>query len=253
MKTLLKKKVSLTQKKRKGNKNGNLEDTSSRSSRRENSLAALTQRFFALIKKSKDGIIDLNEASKILNVQKRRIYDITNVLEGIGLIIKTSKNKVQWNGDQEGPDVVGQLEQELTDIMQQEILIDKSILDMESRINEIILDKYAYVGLNDIRNTFEPTTNESNIVIALSTPSGSEMFCDSESTIGKYKIFLKSKNDPLDYTLVFPISEPDNNSLDRVNESLDEQTWNDRSIEGSEYLFDIFNYEGSFLSEFGGE
>ena len=28
--------------------------------------------------------------------QKRRIYDITNVLEGIGLIEKTSKNTVRW-------------------------------------------------------------------------------------------------------------------------------------------------------------
>jgi len=31
-------------------------------------------------------------------VQKRRIYDITNVLEGIGLIEKKSKNNIQWKG-----------------------------------------------------------------------------------------------------------------------------------------------------------
>jgi E2F/DP family winged-helix DNA-binding domain len=31
-------------------------------------------------------------------VQKRRIYDITNVLEGIGLIEKKSKNNIQWRG-----------------------------------------------------------------------------------------------------------------------------------------------------------
>ena len=33
-----------------------------------------------------------------LQVQKRRIYDITNVLEGIGLIEKKSKNNIQWKG-----------------------------------------------------------------------------------------------------------------------------------------------------------
>lgn len=29
-------------------------------------------------------------------MQKRRIYDITNVLEGVGLIEKNSKNNVKW-------------------------------------------------------------------------------------------------------------------------------------------------------------
>ena len=31
-----------------------------------------------------------------LQVQKRRIYDITNVLEGVGLIEKKSKNNIRW-------------------------------------------------------------------------------------------------------------------------------------------------------------
>lgn len=41
--------------------------------------------------------VDLNEAAVKLDVQKRRIYDITNVLEGIGLIEKTIKNKIRWS------------------------------------------------------------------------------------------------------------------------------------------------------------
>lgn len=32
----------------------------------------------------------------VFGLQKRRIYDITNVLEGIGLIEKTSKNNIHW-------------------------------------------------------------------------------------------------------------------------------------------------------------
>ena len=40
----------------------------------------------------------LFQASESLNVQKRRIYDITNVLEGIGLVEKKSKNMVHWCG-----------------------------------------------------------------------------------------------------------------------------------------------------------
>ena len=39
------------------------------------------------------------QAADTLNVkQKRRIYDITNVLEGIGLIEKRNKNCIQWRG-----------------------------------------------------------------------------------------------------------------------------------------------------------
>ena len=40
----------------------------------------------------------LNLAGGCTQVQKRRIYDITNVLEGIGLIDKKSKNNIQWKG-----------------------------------------------------------------------------------------------------------------------------------------------------------
>lgn len=40
----------------------------------------------------------MNDASNILQVQKRRIYDITNVLEGVGLLSKTFKNKIKWVG-----------------------------------------------------------------------------------------------------------------------------------------------------------
>ena len=67
--------------------------------RMENSLGELTRKFIMLIRDSKDNMsVDLNEAAIQLNVQKRRIYDITNVLEGIGLIEKTIKNKIRWKG-----------------------------------------------------------------------------------------------------------------------------------------------------------
>jgi len=66
------------------------------SSRFDSSLGLLTRKFANLIQASINGTIDLNEASSTLNVQKRRIYDITNVLEGIGLIEKKSKNIIAW-------------------------------------------------------------------------------------------------------------------------------------------------------------
>ncbi|KAJ6986131.1 hypothetical protein NC653_023901 [Populus alba x Populus x berolinensis] len=66
--------------------------------RYDSSLGLLTKKFINLIKHAEDGILDLNKAADTLEVQKRRIYDITNVLEGIGLIEKKLKNRIQWKG-----------------------------------------------------------------------------------------------------------------------------------------------------------
>ncbi|NWS10617.1 E2F2 factor, partial [Pachyramphus minor] len=64
--------------------------------RYDTSLGLLTKKFIRLLNESPDGVVDLNRAAEVLEVQKRRIYDITNVLEGIQLIRKKSKNHIQW-------------------------------------------------------------------------------------------------------------------------------------------------------------
>lgn len=70
--------------------------------RYDSSLGILTKRFVDMLKNAPGNRVDLNKAASDLGVQKRRIYDITNVLEGIGLIQKDSKNHVSWCDD---PDV----------------------------------------------------------------------------------------------------------------------------------------------------
>lgn len=47
-------------------------------------------------------MITPNPPANPRETQQRRIYDITNVLEGIGLIHKTSKNHIQWKGRGDG-------------------------------------------------------------------------------------------------------------------------------------------------------
>ncbi|KAL6524794.1 hypothetical protein OROMI_030387 [Orobanche minor] len=66
--------------------------------RYDSSLGLLTKKFIRLIRDAKDGTLDLNRTADVLEVQKRRIYDITNVLEGIGLVEKTTKNHIRWTG-----------------------------------------------------------------------------------------------------------------------------------------------------------
>ena len=50
--------------------------------RHNNSLEELTRKFIRYVLENKSDCVDLNEFKKKMKVQKRRIYDITNVLEG---------------------------------------------------------------------------------------------------------------------------------------------------------------------------
>lgn len=70
-------------------------DASPKKTRIDSSLSSLTKRFITLIPNNGESL-DLNSAARSLQVQKRRIYDITNVLEGIGVLSKKSKNHIQW-------------------------------------------------------------------------------------------------------------------------------------------------------------
>ncbi|GMP93136.1 hypothetical protein CsSME_00043097 [Camellia sinensis var. sinensis] len=62
----------------------------------DSSLGLVTKKFIYLIKHAEDSILDLNKAADTLEVQKSHIYDISNDLEGIGLIEKKLKNRIRW-------------------------------------------------------------------------------------------------------------------------------------------------------------
>lgn len=66
------------------------------SGRDNSSLGVLTRRFIQHLNDAGGASLDLNAAAESLQVPKRRIYDITNVLEGVGLIEKVSKSNIQW-------------------------------------------------------------------------------------------------------------------------------------------------------------
>jgi hypothetical protein len=55
-------------------------------SRQSNSLDELTKKFMRYVMEAKNSSINLNSVMKKIKVKKRRIYDITNVLEGKSFI-----------------------------------------------------------------------------------------------------------------------------------------------------------------------
>lgn len=151
----------------------------------ETSLGQLTKKFISLLKDAPSGILNLNEASTMLEVQKRRIYDITNVLEGVGLLEKTSKNNIRWNGasldsspflysDEETSD--SHLAKENSDLEQIEKRLDQQIDMAQNSLNAATDDpayrRFAYVTYKDIRGVKEFTEQT---VIAIKAPSGTKL------------------------------------------------------------------------------
>lgn len=123
--------------------------------RYETSLGLLTKKFVSLFHSSLSGTVDLNKASETLQVQKRRIYDITNVLEGIGLVEKKSKNMVHWCGSQYH-DLTAEhadLHTDLADLEAKENQLDDLIKNAELQLKLLNEDKRnAYVTYQDLRN-----------------------------------------------------------------------------------------------------
>uniref|UniRef100_A0A3Q2PTA9 E2F/DP family winged-helix DNA-binding domain-containing protein n=1 Tax=Fundulus heteroclitus TaxID=8078 RepID=A0A3Q2PTA9_FUNHE len=134
-----------------------------KSNRMDNSLVLLTQKFAQMITHSFDGVLDLNLVSSELNVRKRRLYDITNVLEGIQLIRKTHKNHFQWGGSLDNR-VAG----ELKDLIAEEEKLDELI----QIISLTLWITYAYVTYEDVRGVL---SLDEQAVMVIKAPPGTKL------------------------------------------------------------------------------
>ncbi|TWW79469.1 Transcription factor E2F3 [Takifugu flavidus] len=117
--------------------------------RYDTSLGLLTKKFVELLGQSSDGVLDLNLAAETLQVQKRRLYDITNVLEGIHLIKKKSKNNIQWMG-------CSLLEEEGSLSQRQRLTDEVSALGEEEQRLEQLIQRCS----TDMRHMSELSSNQ---------------------------------------------------------------------------------------------
>ncbi|KAG8562203.1 hypothetical protein GDO81_015616 [Engystomops pustulosus] len=180
-------------------------------SRHEKSLGLLTSKFVSLLQEAEDGVLDLKAAADTLAVrQKRRIYDITNVLEGIGLIEKKSKNSIQWKGvgpgcnTREIADKLIDLKAELADLEHQEHELDQQRIWVQQSIKNVTDDVQntglAYLTHEDICRCFRGDT-----LLAIKAPSGTCLEVPvPEGVKGqkKFQIHLKSSTGPIEVLLV---------------------------------------------------
>ena len=61
-------------------------------------LVSLTKDFIKLMAESNGTMVEISKAESILCANKRRLYDVTNVLTGIGLIERCGKSMIKWVG-----------------------------------------------------------------------------------------------------------------------------------------------------------
>ncbi|XP_065828091.1 transcription factor E2F5-like isoform X2 [Oscarella lobularis] len=189
------------------------------SSRHEKSLGLLTSRFVSLLQQAPDGVLDLKHAADTLAVrQKRRIYDITNVLEGIGLIEKKSKNSIQWKGAGPGSNSaeitsrsrslknkLQQLEDEERDLDEKRSWLQQSLRNVSEDTTN---DQYAYITHDDLCHIQD---FQGKTILAVQAPSGTELEVPLATPhTGDFgngsnhlcQIHLKSHNGPINVLLV---------------------------------------------------
>lgn len=146
-------------------------------------------------------------------MQKRRIYDITNVLEGVGLIEKKSKNNIRWREGGRGAclrsaqealqrevDQCAALENELDDLLAGAALDLRALTEHADR-------RYAYVTYRDLRGI---SSLSDQTVIAVKAPPETRL--EVPDPHKGLQIWLKSDKGEIEVYLSNPEGRMDSSS-----------------------------------------
>ena len=145
--------------------------------RQENSLSKLTKKVLDYVKDKKKVNINLNELVKDLGVKKRRIYDITNVLQGIGYVEKQGKNEIIWNKKQiycdkkeiKNKSKIITMNQKIKELNQK---LEKEIEELNNLSSKNDFEKNNYVKFIDLVNLAK---NENQDLLIIKSITGSKI------------------------------------------------------------------------------
>jgi len=178
--------------------------------KQENSLGQLTKNFLQYIKKKGRVNININDLVKDLKVKKRRIYDITNVLQGIGYIEKNGKNEIVWkknisnqkidntnDSPEEYKSNYDNLKNEMQKLKKEDAEFEDILNKFKDEFNILSrkqdFSKYGYITFNDISNL---SKNEELDFIIIKATKGTviNVIDDEESKKAYSKIKMQMEN-----------------------------------------------------------
>ena len=184
------------------------------------------------------------------------------MLEGIGLIQKRHKNKIQWIGGCENNENSSMQEsysitRELESLSQEEEKIDKWTNQIQESLNQLTKDpsysEFAYVTQEDISSLPNLNETENETLLVIRAPLGTSLEVVDPETCApdekeKYQIFLQSQNGEI---LVYVVSSEKteekvlSTNTARLSSSVAEELKAFRNKEASknqEGIADLFSY-----------
>uniref|UniRef100_A0A1A8G6B5 E2F/DP family winged-helix DNA-binding domain-containing protein n=2 Tax=Nothobranchius korthausae TaxID=1143690 RepID=A0A1A8G6B5_9TELE len=169
----------------------------------ETSLSFLTRRFAKLLSQSVDGVLDLKFVAQELRVSKRRVYDITNVLEGIKLVKKTSKNHIQWLGEK----LIAYERRDATALIREEEKLDELIKSCARQIGyqcqEFYSRRFAYLTYEDVSQL--PSLKEQTVIVIRAPAEAQVRVPHPEESL---QVHISSINGPIDAFLLSEKTPP---------------------------------------------
>ncbi|KAL0281082.1 UNVERIFIED_CONTAM: hypothetical protein PYX00_002181 [Menopon gallinae] len=143
-----------------------------------------------------------NRYDTSLGLLTRRFVTFTNVLEGIGILEKKSKNNIQWRGSPRGidfHDVSGSQEDSpknnvMLELRRREEELNRLISNAEMELKQLTEDKrFAYVTYEDLRTI--PSYKNQTVMVIKAPPEAKLRVPDPSKVL---QMYIKSENSEIE-------------------------------------------------------